>query len=74
MTEEEVRATEKLAKVAQQVNSCCDDAAFTIECPYCGKINIQDGNFCCYTLKRAVKAVLDARERFLRVPVRSMVN
>ena len=74
MNAEEQAATEKLAKVAQQVNACCDEAAFTIDCPYCGKINIQDGNICCDTLKRAVKAVLDARERFMASPVRSMVN
>lgn len=74
MNAEEQAATEKLAKVAQQVNAVCDDAAFTIECPYCGKISIQDGNFCCFTLKKAVKAVLDARERFIQVPVRTMVN
>ena len=73
MSEEEA-AQGKLAKVAQQVAAVCDGDNFTIECPYCGKINIQDGNFCCVTLKRAVKAVLDAREKFSKAVTRHMVN
>ena len=64
----------KLASVAQQVAAICDGDNFTIECPYCGKINIQDGNFCCTTLKRAVKAVLDARQKFSKAVTRHMVN
>lgn len=73
MNEEEA-AQGKLAKVAQQVAEVCDGDAFTIECPYCHKINIQDGNFCCSTLKRAVRAVLDAREKFSKTITRHMVN
>ena len=71
---EEEEAKGRLASVAQQVALVCDGDAFTIECPYCGKINIQDGNFCCFTLKKAVKAVLDARQKFSRAVTRHMVN
>ena len=74
MSDEETEAKGRLASIAQQVADVCEGNNFTIECPYCGKINIQDGNFCCFTLKKAVKAVLDAREKFMRVPVRTMVN
>ena len=63
---DELESQGKLAYVAQQVAEVCDGDAFTIECPYCGKINIQDGYLCCPTLKRAVKAVLDAREKFTK--------
>ena len=72
MSDEEARG--RLASVAQQVAAVCDGDNFVIECPYCGKINIQDGNFCCITLKHAVKAVLDAREKFSRAATRHMVN
>ena len=74
MNDEEYEAQGKLARVAQQVAEVCDGDAFTIECPYCGKINIQDGNMCCMTLKRAVKAVLDARQKFSKAVTKHMVN
>ena len=72
--EEDIEARGRLAKVAQQVAAVCDGDAFSIECPYCGRISIQDGNFCCYTLKRAIKAVLDARQKFSKAVTRHMVN
>ena len=71
---EDTEAQGRLAWIAQQVAAVCDGDNFTIECPYCGKINIQDGNFCCFTLKKAVKAVLDAREKFSRSVTKHMVN
>ncbi len=71
---EESEAKGRLAMVAQQVAEVCDGDAFTIECPYCGKINLQDGNFCCFTLKKAVKAVLDSRQMLAKAVTRHTVN
>lgn len=73
MTDEE-RAQEKLIRVAQQVNQCCDTEESVIMCPYCGGMNFPGITFCCAPLEKAIGAVLLAREKFTRDVTKHWVN
>ncbi len=72
---EETEAKAKLAKVAEQVNRMdAMGTKFDMECPYCGAITPPGETFCCRKMYNAVGVIIEARDKFSKIAVSTMVN
>lgn len=54
---------EKLLMVSQQLDAIQNNDVNVLVCPYCGKVNVPGTKFCCSTITKAVKVLLDARDK-----------
>lgn len=64
------RATpeERLMMVSKQLDAMQEDENInTLACPYCGGMTFRDQPFCCVTMAKAVKTLLDARDKVKQI-------
>lgn len=54
--------------VSRQLDAMQEDPNVnTLACPYCGKYTAQGAEFCCETFAKALKTLLDARDKVKQI-------
>jgi hypothetical protein len=53
----------KIESVERQLAAISDQRTNTINCPYCNRHTLQEQPFCCKTLMKAIRAILEREAR-----------